>query len=116
MALFVSGARYCGSRVVGSLVWLSSDEPKAKKAGQPVGQPFAAASAVGDVPLCWKMAYAPVEVAPFVKAGKMVWLPTAPCTEPSGCSVKLLCESCVPVELKSVPVIVVVENCDAFTK
>ena len=29
---------------------------------------------------------------------------------------KLLCASCVPVPLKSVAVIVVVENCEAFTK
>src|SRR4051812_5509797 len=62
------------------------------------------------------MAYAPVEVAAFGKVEKRVELPTAVCRLPSGCSVKLLCASCVPVLLKSVAVSVVDENCDAFTK
>src|SRR5216684_607567 len=44
MALFVSGSEYCDSSVVASCVTLSSCEPYAKNAGQPVGQPLASAS------------------------------------------------------------------------
>src|SRR3954471_21871286 len=116
IAELVSGRRYCGSSVVGSLVWLSSTEPNAKNAGHPFVQPLSFASAVGVLLLCWKTAYAPVDVADFVNVGKSDALPTPVCADPSGWSVKLLCASCVPVALKSVPVIVVDENCDAFTK
>src|SRR5438128_2306610 len=114
IAAVVSACVYCGSRVVASPLWLSRTDPYAKKAGQPFGQPLAAASPVGVVFVCSTVTYALVAVAP-VKAGNID--ARFVCTWPSGESG---CENVLPicapfVPLKSFTSSVVLEYCDAFT-
>ena len=64
IATVVRPFRYCGSSVVASPLTLSSTEPYAKNAGQPLLQPFAAASPVGILFVCSTVTYAFVADGP----------------------------------------------------
>src|SRR5581483_5104415 len=114
-ALVVSGWKYCGSSVVASPERLSRIEPYAKNAGQPFGQPFAAASLVGCVFSCVTTTYAFVAFAP-VKLGNIA--PMFGCACPRGCSgwVKSLPICVFVLPSNSFTRSVVDESCDAFTR
>src|SRR5205085_6987322 len=112
----VSDCLYCASSVVGSEVWLSSTEPKARYAGQPSLQPFATASfgppTTGVDGPCSRSTYRFVPLPTLPKAEVRLgcskvsgarlntcWLPTGAPVAPS-LSVAMIC---------------VDENCDALT-
>src|ERR1051325_10284823 len=117
IAASLSGRVYCDSSVVASDVTLSSTEPYAKNAGQPLPQPCASAWRVGVVApaSCVTSSHAFVAVEP-VKLGNIA--PMFFCAMPSGPSGT---KTSLPIWLPVLPSnsctrSVVVENCDAFTK